>query len=63
MGSISATSTGTGIYKHNIGGTHDTIGERVTATVDSVEFRFGDGVVDVDSEKQQSAQFVPFGTT
>jgi len=41
--------------KHNIGGTHDTIGERVTATVDVVEFGFGDRVVDVDSGEQQSA--------
>mmetsp|Transcript_60139 Transcript_60139/g.68467 ORF Transcript_60139/g.68467 Transcript_60139/m.68467 type:complete len:448 (+) Transcript_60139:448-1791(+) len=38
---------------HNIGGSHDTIGERVSATVDVIELGLGDRVVDVDSGEQE----------
>mmetsp|Transcript_24884 Transcript_24884/g.71099 ORF Transcript_24884/g.71099 Transcript_24884/m.71099 type:complete len:280 (+) Transcript_24884:626-1465(+) len=41
--------------KHDISGTHDTVGKRVLASVQVVEFRLGDGVVHVDSsEKERS---------
>mmetsp|Transcript_38583 Transcript_38583/g.110859 ORF Transcript_38583/g.110859 Transcript_38583/m.110859 type:complete len:505 (-) Transcript_38583:27-1541(-) len=41
--------------KHDIGGTHDTIGKRVLASVQVVELGLGNGVVDVDgSEKKGS---------
>jgi hypothetical protein len=44
--------------KHDISGTHDTVGKRVLASVQVVEFRLGDGVVDVDGrEKKGSVLF------
>jgi len=39
--------------KHNIGGTHDTIGKRVLASVQVVELGFGNGVIDVDGGEQE----------
>lgn len=38
---------------HDIGGTHDAVRERVSATVDVVELRFGDRVVDVDGRETE----------
>lgn len=38
---------------HNIGGTHDTIGEGVLAAVKVVELGLGDGVVDVDGGEEE----------
>jgi len=39
--------------KHNISGTHDTIRERVSATVHIVELRLGNRVVDIDSREKE----------
>jgi len=39
--------------KHDIGGTHDTIGEGVLASVQVIEFRLGDGIVNIDSREQE----------
>jgi len=39
--------------EHDVGGTHDTIGERVTATVDVIELGLGDGVVNVDGREEE----------
>ena len=41
--------------QHDIGGTHDTIRQGVLATVEIVEFGLGDGVIDVDGGKEQTA--------
>jgi hypothetical protein len=42
--------------KHNIGGTHDTIGKRVLASVKVVEFGLGHGIVNIDgSEEKRSS--------
>ena len=44
--------------KHDIGGTHDTIGKRVLASVQVIELGLGDGVVDVEGgEKKRSGLF------
>lgn len=44
--------------KHDIGGTHDTVGEGVLASVQVVEFRFGNGIVNIDGgEKKGSSLF------
>lgn len=40
---------------HDIGSTLDTVNERLTATVQVVEFRLGDGVIDVDGRDEQLA--------
>ena len=40
---------------HNVGGTHDTIGEGVLAAVKVVELGLGDGVVDVDGGEEKGA--------
>lgn len=40
---------------HDIGSTLDTVNERLTATVQVVEFGLGDGVIDVDGRDEQLA--------
>ena len=47
---------------HDIGGTHDAIGQRVTAAVHVVELRLGDGVVHVDGREQQSIAGLQYPT-
>jgi len=39
--------------EHDVGGSHDTIDERVSATINIVEFGLGDTVVDVDGGEQK----------
>ena len=39
--------------EHDVGGAHDRVDQRVTATVDVVELALGDAVVDVDRREQQ----------
>mmetsp|Transcript_1265 Transcript_1265/g.2855 ORF Transcript_1265/g.2855 Transcript_1265/m.2855 type:complete len:449 (-) Transcript_1265:279-1625(-) len=39
--------------KHDIGGTHDTIGKRMLASVQVIKLGLGDGVIDIDSGKQE----------
>jgi len=38
---------------HNVGGSHDTIRERVSATIDVVELALGDRVVDIDGRADE----------
>ena len=40
---------------HDVGGALDAVDQRFAATVKIVEFRFGDGVIDVDGRHQQFA--------
>ena len=40
---------------HDISRAHDTVGERMTASIDVVELGLGDGVVHVDGREQQVA--------
>jgi len=39
--------------EHDVGGTLDTVDERVTAAIDVVELALGDGVVDVDGREEK----------
>ena len=41
--------------KHNVGGTHNTVRERVLAPVKVVEFGLGDRVVDIDGREKKSS--------
>merc|ERR1712093_299391 len=41
--------------EHHVGGAHDGVDERVTATVDVVELRLGHGVVDVEGGEKELA--------
>jgi len=45
---------------HDVSGAHDTIRERVAATVEVVELALGDGVIDVDSREQEFASLLHF---
>ena len=45
---------------HDIGGSHDTVRQRVSATVQVIEFALGNGVVDVDRREQQFALLLHF---
>jgi len=40
---------------HHVSGTHDTIGQRVTATINVIELGLGDRVVDVDGREEEVA--------
>jgi len=42
---------------HNIGGSHETIGERVSASVDVVELLLGNAIVDVDGLEEEFTSF------
>ena len=48
---------------HDVSGTHDTVRERVSATVEVVELALGHGVVDVDGREQKFAGLLHFVET
>lgn len=39
--------------EHDISGSHETIRKRVLASIDVIEFLFGNGVVDIDSSEEE----------
>ena len=43
--------------EHDVGGSHDAVGQGVPATVEVVELALGDRVVDVDGREEQQAHF------
>ena len=45
---------------HDVSGSHDTVRQRVSATIQVIEFALGDGVVDVDRREQQFARLLHF---